>query len=93
MKKNVRVKVLVSGRVQGVFFRQNTKDLAKKFGLKGWVKNLPNGKVEAVVEGKKETVEKLVEWLKKGPSLAKVEDLKIDWQEAKGDFEDFQILY
>ena len=93
MNEEVRVTVFVSGKVQGVFFRQNAKKMAKELGLKGWVKNLPNGKVEAVIEGKKEVIERLVEWMKKGPFLSKVDDLKVNWQEAKKDLEDFQIIY
>ncbi len=89
----VRCHIFVSGRVQGVFFRAFTKEKAKSLGLKGWVKNTDDGRVEVLVEGEKEKIEKLIEHLKKGPMLAKVEAVDADWQEFEGEFEDFQIKY
>jgi acylphosphatase len=91
--EKVRVHTFVSGRVQGVFFRHYTSEEARKLGLKGWVRNLMDGRVEAVFEGDKEKVEKMVEWLKKGPPLAKVEKLDVKWEDFKGEFEDFEIRY
>jgi acylphosphatase len=91
--KNSRAHVLVYGRVQGVFFRQNTQKLAQKLGLAGWVKNREDGGVEAVFEGEKEKVEKMIEWMKKGPPLAWVEKVNVFWEEFKGDFKNFEIRY
>jgi acylphosphatase len=91
--KNSRAHVLVYGRVQGVFFRQNTQKLAQKLGLAGWVKNREDGGVEAVFEGEKEKVEKMIEWMKKGPPLARVEKVNVFWEEFKGDFKNFEIRY
>jgi acylphosphatase len=91
--KNSRAHVLVYGRVQGVFFRQNTQKLAQKLGLAGWVKNREDGGVEAVFEGEKEKVEKMIEWMKKGPPLAWVEKVNVFWEEFKGEFKNFEIKY
>ena len=93
MSKNVRAHIFISGRVQGGFFRENTSKKAQKLGLLGWVKNLDNGKVEAVFEGDKEKVEKLVKWAKRGPMFAKVDNIDIDWQEYTGEFQNFEIRY
>jgi len=89
----VRAHVIVSGRVQGVFFRYETKKEALKRGVKGWVRNLPTGEVEAVFEGEKEDVEEMIKFCRKGPPLAKVKDVKVSWEEYKGEFEDFKIIH
>jgi len=89
----VRAHVIVSGRVQGVYFRGNTKNEAKKYGVNGWVRNLPDGRVEALFEGEKEAVDKAIEFVKHGPSYAKVTDLELEWQDYNGEFKDFQIRY
>jgi len=91
MSAKKRVKLLISGRVQGVGFRFNTKRKAKKLGVKGWVKNLDNGKVKAVAEGKEKDLEKLIEWAKKGPFTAKVTDINIEFDNYKGEFNRFKI--
>ena len=88
-----RCHIFISGRVQGVFFRYYTQERAKSLGLTGWVRNLPDGKVEAVFEGEKEKIEKIIEWMRKGPPLAKVEKVEIDWEDFKGEFEVFEIKY
>jgi len=88
-----RCHVFVSGRVQGVFFRYYTQERAKSLGLTGWVRNLPDGRVEAVFEGEKEKIERIVEWMKKGPPLAKVEKIDVIWEEFKDEFGDFEIRY
>jgi acylphosphatase len=78
---------LVSGLVQGVWFRAGTNDTANQLGLSGWVRNLPDGRVEVMAFGSKEAVLELYEWLKKGPPRAKVEDLtfeEITWQKHQG---------
>jgi len=89
----VRAHVIVSGRVQGVYFRGNTRNEAKKYGVNGWVRNLPDGRVEAVFEGEKEDVDKAIEFVEHGPSYAKVTDLELEWQDYTGEFKDFRILY
>jgi acylphosphatase len=88
-----RVHLLITGRVQGVWFRANTKKKAQALDLKGWVKNLPNGSVEAVFEGEKEKVDQIIQWCKKGPSFARVDDVQIQWETPVGDFSTFTITY
>lgn len=89
----VRVQLKISGRVQGVNFRSFTKREAIKLGLTGWVKNLPDGTVEAVIEGEKIKVEKLIQKCKIGPPSAIVRNMKILWKAIKGDLETFRIKY
>ena len=86
-----RSHIFVSGKVQGVFFRENTRKKAAEFGLSGFVRNLPNGKVEAVFEGEKEKIEKIIQWIKKGSETAQVENIEIDWQNSQGEFKNFKI--
>ena len=93
MNQKVRAHILVSGRVQGVYFRENTRKKAQELGVFGWVRNLKDGKVEALFEGDKEKVERMVDWARQGPSSAKVENIEIDWQDYKGEFENFQLRY
>jgi acylphosphatase len=88
---NIRTHVLVSGKVQGVFFRSSTKDKAEELGISGWVRNLPDGRVEAVFEGEKEDVDKMVEWCRKGPEYAKVTGVEIIMEEYKGEFNAFLL--
>lgn len=86
-----RAHVFVRGRVQGVFFRANTRKEARKKGLAGWVKNLPDGRVEAVIEGEKAKVEELVSWMREGPRMARVEEVEVTFEEAKNEFDGFRI--
>ncbi|ADP77339.1 acylphosphatase [Methanothermus fervidus DSM 2088] len=89
----VRAHIFISGRVQGVFFRANTKKVAEKHGVKGWVRNLPDGRVEAVLEGEKEDVEKVIEFCREGPPLAKVTNVDVKWEKYKGEFRNFEVRY
>ena len=73
-----RVKILVSGRVQGVYFRVFTQNKAKHFGLKGTVRNLPDGRVEIIAEAEHPVMEKFIKWCQKGPVTARVDDVEID---------------
>ena len=88
-----RAHVYVHGRVQGVFFRATTRDKARSLGVKGWVKNCQDGSVEAVFEGEKDTVEKVVDWCKKGPEGAFVNHIDIRWEKYSGEFDEFSIMY
>jgi len=88
-----RAHIWVSGKVQGVWFRASTVDVATKLKLKGWVRNLPDGRVEIVAEGKKEALDRLIEWCHEGPPLAIVDDVEIVWEEYKGEFLDFCQRY
>ena len=91
MAEKTRAHIFVSGRVQGVFFRQNAKEKADELGLFGWVKNLQDGRVEAVFEGEKEKMEKMIAWLRIGPPPARIDSAEINWQEYKDEFADFKI--
>lgn len=77
--------------VQGVFFRATTRDKAAGFGVKGWVCNTKAGKLEAVFEGEKEHVARIVEFCAKGPPGAHVVDIDVRWEEYKGEFSGFEI--
>ena len=90
-KANARVHVFVSGRVQGVFFRVETRHEARKRNITGWVKNTFDGKVEAIFEGPTEEVEALVEFCRKGPPGARVAGVDVQWQEYIGEFTGFNI--
>ena len=76
--------VWVEGQVQGVFFRDSTRQHADQLGLKGWVKNLPDGRVEALFVGDKSACEKVLDYVKEGPPLATVERVKHEWAEMPG---------
>jgi acylphosphatase len=80
----VRYRVLISGRVQGVFFRDTCRRLAKQNGVAGWVRNLPDGRVEAVFEGPAENVRRLVDWAQRGPRLAVVDKVAVHAERPEG---------
>jgi acylphosphatase len=80
-----RARVRVRGRVQGVFFRVETRDRARSLGLAGWVRNCPDGTVEAVFEGESERVESMVDWCRRGPSGASVDGVDVKWEEPEGE--------
>jgi len=88
-----RIRIIVAGKVQGVFFRQALKVMAKKNDVFGWVKNLKDGRVEAVLEGAEEKVSRLVEWSHGGPANARVEDVEIHNEKFSGEFSKFDVLY
>jgi len=80
-----RARVQVRGRVQGVFFRAEARARAESLGVAGWIRNLPDGRVEAVFEGEDEHVESMVEWCRRGPAGAKVEEVDVERQEPVGE--------
>jgi acylphosphatase len=88
----IRVRMFVSGRVQGVFFRSETRNRAKELGITGWVRNLEDGRVEAVFEGEKDKIEKIIEWVKRGPILARVEKVEVIFEKYKGEFKAFEKI-
>jgi len=90
---NGRVHLIIDGCVQGVFFRASTKDTAYRLGLTGWVRNLPDGNVEAVFEGSKEKLQQAVQWCRRGPAGARVIKVEEDWQEYTGEYKSFDIKY
>jgi acylphosphatase len=87
----VRAHIFVSGRVQGVFFRVETRYEARKRNVAGWVRNTSGGRVEAIFEGEREDVEKLVDFCRRGPSGARVTKLDVQWGEYGREFKDFKI--
>ena len=89
----VQVHLIIKGVVQGVFFRTSSRDIARKLKIKGYVRNLPDGSVEAVAEGEKKSLEKFVEWCHKGPKGAKVEGVAAEYGTAGKRFEGFNIRY
>jgi len=86
-----RVHLVASGRVQGVFYRQSTVDAARRLGLRGWVRNLPDGGVEIVAEGDLADLHQLVAWAQHGPSEAEVDEVRSEWSPATGEFAGFEI--
>jgi len=87
----VRAEVRISGRVQGVWFRQSTKKTADRYGVTGWCRNTPDGSVEAVFEGEEDQVKSAVSWCKTGPRLARVDDLQVEWLSPSEKFIQFTI--
>lgn len=83
--------VYVTGRVQGVYFRQNTVDEAERLGLTGWVKNLYDGRVEALFEGESELIDQMLEWCRQGPSMSRITNVEYYEKEYTGAFKDFTI--
>jgi len=87
-----RVKILISGVVVGVFFRAFIKENVDNLKLNGYVKNTSDGKVEVVLEGEKDKIEKLIDMCKKGPDAARVDHIEIKNEKYKGNFDGFKIL-
>jgi acylphosphatase len=88
-----RAHVYISGRVQGVFFRAHTRDEARRLGLTGWVRNMADGRVEAVLEGDDTAVEAMISWCRRGSPYSKVEDVEVIREEYKEEFSDFGARY
>jgi acylphosphatase len=86
-----RAHVYVSGQVQGVFFRDSAREKAQQLGLNGWVRNLPDGRVEALFEGPSERVREVVRWCEQGPSQAEVEDVETEFEASEGDLTSFEV--
>lgn len=87
-----RAHVFVSGTVQGVYYRATTRDTARDRGVAGWVKNLADGRVEAVFEGQEDAVESMIEWCHEGSPAADVDSVSVDYEEPAG-LEGFEIRY
>jgi acylphosphatase len=88
-----RAHVFIEGRVQGVFYRSFTRDIAHTLGLNGWVRNLYNGRVEAVFEGEKELIENAIKKCSTGPPGARVANIEVKWEEFTGDLKGFSVRY
>ncbi|MBZ0155272.1 MAG: acylphosphatase [Alphaproteobacteria bacterium] len=88
-----RAHLLISGRVQGVYYRGFTEEVAHSLGLKGWVRNLPDRRVEAVFEGERDAVEQAILKCKQGPPAAHVTGIDVTWEEPMEGLKDFEIRY
>jgi len=93
VKMKTRVHVFVGGFVQGVFFRSETMRRARQRRVTGWIKNLPDGRVEAVFEGERADVDEMLLFCRRGPSGAVVKDVKTYYEEPTGEFKDFRVRY
>lgn len=93
MGEKIRKHIFLSGRVQGVGFRANARQQAQSLNVKGWIKNLFDGRVEAVVQGDKEAVTQMIKYLKKGPSFANVTDYEINNETPQENLDNFSIKY
>ncbi len=91
--RKIRLHLWISGRVQGVFFRSTMKEEADARGVRGWVRNLPDGRVEAVLEGDEQAVRSLAEWARRGPPAARVERVDVVEEQYTGEFRDFRVLH
>jgi acylphosphatase len=87
----IRFHVIISGKVQGVFFRSKTKRTAIELDITGWVRNLADGRVEAVFEGEKENIERMINWCRKGPELARVTDVVVISERYTWEFKSFDV--
>jgi acylphosphatase len=91
MEGGERAHVYVSGQVQGVFFRDSTRERAEQLGLAGWVRNTPDGRVEALFEGPSEKVREMVRWCEEGPSHAEVESVETEFEAPGRDLTGFEV--
>jgi len=91
--KQQRVYLLINGKVQGVFFRQALKVIAKKNNVAGWVRNLNDRRVEAVLEGDSKSINSVIEWTHIGPANSRVDDIEVSNEEFKNEFLTFDVLY
>jgi acylphosphatase len=88
---SARAKVIIKGRVQGVFYRQSTCTKSLEMEVTGWVRNMPNGYVEAVFEGCEQKIMDILEWCKQGPDSARVDEVIVSYEEPTGEFSTFKI--
>lgn len=89
----IRARVFIEGRVQGVFFRSCTQEEAQKHKLTGWVKNLYDGRVEAIFEGEEKDVQSMIKWCHSGPPHAVVTDVSVEIEECWGEYSDFSVRF
>ena len=93
MSGTSEARVVVSGRVQGVWFRGSTRDVARSLGVRGFVRNLSDRRVEAVLQGSRAAVEKTIAFMREGPPGAQVTDVSVEWRDPTGDFGGFDVRY
>ena len=90
---NARIHLIVSGTVQGVFYRANAKKVASGLGLKGWIRNLQDGNVEVLAEGRKPALDRLIEFCRKGPEGASIDNIEIEWDKFRNEFGSFEVRF
>ncbi|HVE40096.1 MAG TPA: acylphosphatase [Planctomycetota bacterium] len=90
---SIRVRLFISGTVQGVSYRASTQEQARKREVVGWVRNLEDGRVEALAQGSKDKVEELVAWCRRGPPAAKVEKVVVTFEDVNDEFKTFEVRY
>jgi acylphosphatase len=93
MKEDLEARVVVSGRVQGVFFRASTRDAAVRHGVRGFVRNLPDGRVEAVLQGDRGAVEKVIAFMREGPPGARVKEADVEWRTPSESWDGFFVRH
>jgi len=93
MMENTRVRLIIEGRVQGVWFRESTRREAERLGVRGWVRNRREGTVEVLAEGPKENVRKLVDWCHHGPPSARVMRVNETAESFQGEYGSFDVVY
>jgi len=93
MPKQVRAHAIITGKVQGVFFRMETQRAARSRGVTGWVRNKMDGSVEAVIEGEEADVKATLAWCHEGPPRARVNEVNVTWQAHAGEFSNFSVTY
>ena len=93
MEDKVRVHAIITGIVQGVFFRLETQRAAEQHGVEGWVRNKRDGSVEAVFEGDRSSVDAVLDWCREGPPRAIVHDVVVDWEDYTGQYGGFDVTY
>ena len=91
--EHLRANLVIHGFVQGVAFRASTRNQAVRLGVGGWVRNLPDGTVQALFEGERKRVEEIIAWCRKGPLGAHVTDIEINWEPYQGEYHHFDIRY
>ena len=88
-----RIHIFITGRVQGVFFRQSTRVMAIKNNVNGWIRNLDDGRVEIVAEGETQNIDNLVTWCKTGPANSRVDEFELLDEDSTSEFENFDVIY
>jgi acylphosphatase len=92
MPQSVRARLMVTGVVQGVYYRATARQEARTLGITGWVKNRTDGAVEAVIEGDRVNVLKFIDWCRQGPPASQVRDVQVEWGDFRGEYQDFSIV-
>jgi acylphosphatase len=91
--KTTKAHIYIEGRVQGVFYRSFTRNLASRLGINGWVRNLNDGRVEALFEGSRELIEQSIQECWRGPAGSSVRNITVSWEESSADYKGFEIRY